>query len=220
VHDVRPYPLRVNILADVSADGIPKMVTIYGGSQMHVDDVNGDGLPDVVTSIVAHGYGLVWWEQLPDQQFRRHFVIHKEPAENKYGVKFTEMQAVEWADIDGDGLKDIVTGKRFWSHGNGEKVQLDPESNAPAVLYWFQQTRHQDGSVEFIPHLIDDASGAGSQFAVGDVNGDGQPDIVVANKKGAFVFLQKTQRVTREEWEKAQPKILFPAASRLSEEAF
>ena len=40
----------------------------------------------------------------------------KEP-ENKYGVKFSELHAIDLVDMDGDGLKDIVTGKRFWSHG-------------------------------------------------------------------------------------------------------
>jgi hypothetical protein len=27
-------------------------------------DINGDGLPDVVTSKEAHGYGLSWFEQV------------------------------------------------------------------------------------------------------------------------------------------------------------
>ena len=30
---------------------------------MGVYDVNGDGLPDVVTSLGAHGWGLAWFEQ-------------------------------------------------------------------------------------------------------------------------------------------------------------
>src|SRR5262249_29191130 len=99
-HPAMP-PLRIAVLYDVSPGGIPTPVTIYGGSQMHVDDVNGDGLPDIVTSIVAHGYGLAWWEQLKGQDrshealFKRHLIINKQPGENRYGVKFTEMQAVE-----------------------------------------------------------------------------------------------------------------------------
>jgi hypothetical protein len=32
----------------------------------------------------------------------------------------------------------------------------------------------------------------GTQIAVGDLNGDQSPDIVVGNKKGGFVFLQET----------------------------
>ena len=40
---------------------------------------------------------------------------------------------------------------------------------------------------------------------VGDVNGDGLPDVVVGNKKGAFVHFQEKKRVSHEEWQKAQP---------------
>jgi hypothetical protein len=200
---------------DVDEDGIPTVATVFGTSQMSVLDVNGDGLPDVVTSTSALGYGLAWWELLKDPdrfgpRFKRHLIINKRPAENKYGIEFTEMQAVNVVDIDGDGLKDIVTGKRYWAHGG--KGPFDPEPNAPAVLYWFKQVRNADESVEFIPYLIDDNSGAGYQIAIGDVNGDGRPDIVVSNKKGAFVFMQEVQKVTKETWEKAQPKILFPTA--------
>src|SRR6202000_2948488 len=32
-----------------------------GSSQMYAYDVNGDGLPDVITSLNPHGYGLAWW---------------------------------------------------------------------------------------------------------------------------------------------------------------
>ena len=44
------------------------------------------------------------------------------------------MHAMDLADINGDGLKDIVTGKRFWAHG----PHGDVEPKAPAVLYWFE----------------------------------------------------------------------------------
>ena len=70
--------------------------------------------------------------------------------------------------MDGDGLKDIVTGKRFWSHGRTG----DPDRNDDAVLYWFKLVRAQDGSVDFVPHLIDNDSGVGTQVVVTDINGD------------------------------------------------
>ena len=64
---------------------------------------------------------------------------------------------------------------------------------APALLYWFE-ARKKDGVVTFTPHVIDDDSGVGTQFFVGDVNGDKLPDVVISNKKGTFQFEQVRQK--------------------------
>ena len=161
-----------------------------GGSQMYAYDVNGDGLNDVITGLAAHAFGLAWFEQYKEGgaiRFREHVFMNKDPKENKYGVKFSELHAIDLVDMDGDGLKDIVTGKRFWSHGRTG----DPDRNDAAVLYWFKLVRGTDKTVDFVPHLIDDDSGVGVQVVATDINGDNKPDVVVANKKGAFVFLQR-----------------------------
>jgi hypothetical protein len=185
-------------------------------AQMFAYDVNGDGLADVVTALAAHGWGLAWYEQLREKnakgapQFKAHVFMNKEPRENRFGVTFSEIHAVELVDVDGDGLKDIVTGKCFWAHGPTGA----PESHAPAVLYWFKLVRRSDGTVDWVPNLIDDNSGVGRQVGLGDVNSDGRPDIIIGNKKGAFVFVNEARKVTREEWEKAQPKVLFPDAEK------
>jgi hypothetical protein len=160
-----------------------------GGSQMLVYDVNGDGLNDVITSWDAHGYGLAWYEQAREGgeiKFREHMLMNTKPEDNAYGVKFTQLHSMFLVDINGDGLKDFVTGKRFWAHG----PNTDAEPGAPAVLYWWELKRSPGGKADFIPHQIDDDSGVGTQVVAGDLNGDGKPDIVVSNKKGAFVFLQ------------------------------
>ncbi len=162
-----------------------------GGAQMEVYDVNGDGRADVVTSLVAHEYGLSWFEQVPGARgeiaWREHPILPATPSGNLDGVQFSQLHAVTLADIDGDGLKDIVTGKRHWAHG----PKGDPEPNAPAVLYWFQLDR-TGGTVKWIPHLIDNDSGVGCQFPVADLNADGRPDIAIVNKKGVNVFIQET----------------------------
>jgi putative membrane-bound dehydrogenase-like protein len=163
------------------------------GAQFHVYDVNGDQQPDVIGSLDAHGYGLAWHEQVRANgqiTFRRHVIMGAKPEESRHGVAFSQLHAIALADIDRDGLRDIVTGKRFWAHGRDG----DPEPNAPAVVYWFQLVR-RGPTVDFVPHLIDDDSGVGTQVVVADATGDGWLDVVVGNKKGTFVHVQLRQEV-------------------------
>jgi len=172
-----------------------------GGSQMHVYDVDGDGLPDVITSVEAHGYGLSWFQQMKGGSWKEHVIVGRKPEESTYGVVFTQMHAIDLVDIDGDGLKDIVTGKRYFAHGS----HGDADPLAPPVLYWFRLVRSPAG-VDWVPSLIDDDSGVGTQVVAADVNGDGRPDIVVANKKGTFVYLQEPRPVGPEGGPNGPPK--------------
>ncbi|MGH9426323.1 MAG: hypothetical protein ACRD2L_08475 [Terriglobia bacterium] len=34
------------------------------------------------------------------------------------------------------------------------------------------------------------------------------PAVIVGNKKGVFVFLHETKKVSKADWEKAQPKVI------------
>ena len=172
-----------------------------GGAQMYAYDVNGDGLNDVITSIQAHGWGISWFEQQKDGTFTEHVIIGKNLEDNKYGVRFSQPHAIDLVDMDGDGLKDIVSGKRYWAHG----PKGDQEPNAPAVLYWFKLVRGKDG-VDWVPFKIDDDSGIGVQVLAADVNGDKYPDVIVGNKKGIFIHIGEASKVSKEEYEKQLPK--------------
>ena len=130
---------------------------------MYGYDVNGDGLTDVITCLNPHGYGLAWHEQYRENgavKFRQHLLMGKDPKDSPYGVKFSQPHAIELVDMDGDGLKDILVGKRFWAHG----PTGDVEPNAAAVVYWFKLTRNPDKSAGFIPYLADDNSGSARKW--------------------------------------------------------
>jgi len=91
-----------------------KLADGYGGAEMYAYDVDGDGDNDIITSDAAHDFGLAWYEQTQNDgriEFVRYPIMGSHPSENKYGVLFSELHSVALADIDGDGLKDIVTGK-------------------------------------------------------------------------------------------------------------
>ncbi len=182
----------------------PVNFTDQGGSQMFGFDVDGDGDNDVVTSKAAHGFGLAWFENTGKDdkggiKFKEHRIMGDKPEQNEYGVAFSELHAMALADMDHDGIPDIVTGKRWWSHSERSPGALDP-----AVLYWFKTDRH-NGKVRFIPYRIDVNSGVGTQVVVGDINGDNWDDVVVGNKKGTFVFTHKVEDVDKRKWEAAQP---------------
>lgn len=160
-----------------------------GGAQMFAYDVDGDGDTDVVTAMNGHGYGLSWHEQQTCHEgisFKEHAIMTDKAEDNPYGVSFSQLHAVACADIDNDGILDIVTGKCYYAH-NGK----DPGAEDPAVLYWFKTVRHSNGSAELVPYKIDGDSGVGRQISTGDLNNDGKIDIVTANKKGVFAFIQK-----------------------------
>ncbi|MEK7865993.1 MAG: PVC-type heme-binding CxxCH protein [Planctomycetota bacterium] len=160
-----------------------------GGAQMQVYDVDGDEDADVVTSLDAHGWGLSWFEQVRDDgeiAFREHRLMDDRPTASPHGARFSELHAMEAADVDGDGLLDVVTGKRWWAHG----PEGDPEGVGLPVVVAFLLRQGDDG-VDFVPLLIDDDSGVGTQIAVGDADGDGRTDVLTANKRGAFVHLQR-----------------------------
>ena len=157
-----------------------------GGAQMFATDIDGDGDSDVITSLHAHAWGLAWFEQLSDgAAFQMHKIMGDRSEEPKYGVAFSQPHALEAADINGDGRTDIVVGKRRWAHG----PTGDVEPAAPPVVYWFESKLDASGKPWFKPHLIDDASGVGTQICVADLNQDGRIDILTASKLGVFAFL-------------------------------
>jgi hypothetical protein len=162
-----------------------------GGAEMGVYDVNGDGRADVVTALAAHSWGLAWFEQKRDAKgeisFVRHDIMGDFSTKNAGGVTFSEPHAAAFADLDGDGIPDMIVGKRLFSH---LESHLDPDPYGPAVLYWYRTVRNPkaEGGAEFVPELINNRSGVGSQFEISDLNGDGAPDIVISCVKGTFIF--------------------------------
>jgi hypothetical protein len=147
-------------------------------STVLVHDVNGDGLNDIVYTM-AHGYGIFWMEQARqggEITFKRHLIDDT----------WSQAHTITLADLDGDGVKELVTGKRFRAH-NGH----DPEEDAPLGVYYYKPEGKGAG-VKWTKHPITfgQGIGAGLNIAAVDLDGDGDLDLVTTGKWGGPVWFE------------------------------
>lgn len=150
-------------------------------ADMLVYDVNDDGRNDVLTSS-AHEYG-VWWFERTSEAGEPDFIQHE------IDKSVSETHALILADLNNDGLNDLVTGKRYFAHG-----EHDPGALEPSELFWLELQRPEPGKVVWEKRVIDTDSGVGTQFEVRDFDEDGLLDVVVSNKKGVHLFLQRRDK--------------------------
>lgn len=143
-----------------------------------VTDVNHDGLNDLIAGH-GHSYGLNWYEQKREGdkiKFIKHII-------DSTSSQYHTMCLV---DIDNDGKMELVTGKRFRAHNDG-----DAGSNDPIELSYFKWNGNY-----FIKNIISHGSlgigkGTGLYFSIADLHNSGKKDIIVAGKDGLYVFFNE-----------------------------
>jgi len=84
-------------------------------------------------------------------------------------------------------VMDYIVGKRVFTHLDN---MFDPDAYGPPVIYWYRTVRDKTapGGARFVPELIHNRSGAGSQITAIDLNKDGFIDLITSTNRGTFIF--------------------------------
>jgi hypothetical protein len=143
----------------------PHLVTdrMAGAADVYVNDINGDGRPDLVASARSSNT-VAWFENAGGSPPL--FIARAVDALARIAL------GVHAADVDGDGLVDLLAtsyldGKVFWYEQDDPPEPGDIASNPPRTF-----TRHE---------VTDETPGAAAVFAV-DLDGDSHADVLVASR--------------------------------------
>ncbi|MEZ6098058.1 MAG: VCBS repeat-containing protein [Pirellulaceae bacterium] len=147
---------------------------------MLVRDIDQDGKNDVVWGN-PHDFGLyVWFADGIDGNGKLKF------REHEIDKSYSQAHALEFADLDGDGQDELITGKRVRAH-NGN----DPGGNEPPLVCYY--TWDSDAQ-KFTRHMIDRGHvGIGLQIRPIDIDGDGDIDLVMAGKDGTKILFNESR---------------------------
>jgi FG-GAP-like repeat/Prolyl oligopeptidase family len=154
-------------------------------------DVDGDGDTDLIWSR-GHNIGLYWTEQVgpedsaikvPDSLAPAWDKVERHVTQPKWithaiDTSWSSAHTLMFEDIDGDGRKDLITGKRYLGHDG-----KDPGENDPLQIYWY---RFQPKTKTWSRHLITQGGLCGMDLdsASIDLDGDGDIDILAPTRIG------------------------------------
>jgi len=143
-----------------------------------IRDIDGDGVNDVLWGN-PHGFGVyAWIGKGAGEDGKLQF------EEIEIDKSYSQPHCLHFADLDGDGKDELITGKRVRAH-NGK----DPGGGEPPLVCYYT---YDAGAKSFERHNINRGQvGIGLQIRTADLDSDGDTDIVLAGKEGTQILFNR-----------------------------
>jgi len=161
-------------------------------SLLHVADLDGDGLNDMIVANNLHSkinllYNLTGKTNRTETASARKLELNELPPDSRFRIDSLptdeHVAALAVTDINGDGRPDLI----YFGDAKDLIVRYNLGTNG-----WSEPKRWH----------LDDGQINPNALAVGDLNGDGLPDIVLLGDNGAYYFLAQRADHTLTEPEK------------------
>jgi hypothetical protein len=162
-----------------------------------VRDLDGDGDSDILWGM-GHDFGLFWMTQAYGSQGQREW------TKQRIDASFSQVHTLHLADVDGDRISEIITGKRVYAH------EAEPGATDAPCLYQFKLDRAQSRWIKQVIYegkpaanapppeekekrsALNDfergSAGTGLLLESIDLDKDGDLDLICPGKSGLYWF--------------------------------
>lgn len=147
-------------------------------SDVVIADVNADGRPDVLFAMLGdysrNGGVKIYYGSAGRESFGRNStMLHGESS-----------SGVAVGDINGDGIPDIAVASEYHTESREANgiYAIDNKVNLDSYIFWGSRAGYSDQRRTALPTL------KAMAVAIGDLNGDGRPDVAFANNASGYGY--------------------------------
>ncbi len=158
-------------------------------------DFDGDSHTDMIWGM-GHDFGLFWLKQSINAAGMRTW------KKERVDASFSQVHTLLLADLDADGKRELITGKRVYAH------EVEPGATDAPCLYsfrfdaeksrWSKEIIYEGQPAENAPaeaakrsamtDFRPGSAGTGLQLSACDMDGDGDLDLLCPGKSGLYWF--------------------------------